>query len=95
MIRFAKKKERGEELGRVGEVLQISPYSPIPCFRLLQKEIAMSKANYLSFGRRMTLIKVTLFNLPVYYLSLFKIPKGVAADIERLKNKFLWRSQQD
>lgn len=59
------------------------------------KRLAMSKAHYLFFGGRMTLVKATLSNLPIYYLSLFKIPKGVATDIENLQNKFLWRGQQD
>lgn len=53
------------------------------------------KSNNLSFGGRITLIKATLSNLPTYYLSLFKIPKGVAAEIDRIQNHFLWRSQQD
>lgn len=41
-----------------------------------------------------TSIKATLSNIPIYYLSLFKIPKGVAAEIERLQNQFLWCGQE-
>jgi len=31
-----------------------------------------------------------LNSLPVYYLSLFKMPKGVAKEIIKLQRKFLW-----
>lgn len=94
MIRFAKKKERGEELGRVGEVLQISPYSPLPSFRLLQKEISHVKSQ-LPIVRKDDSHQSYLIQSPCILLVVIQEPKGVAADIERLKNKFLWRSQQD
>lgn len=41
-----------------------------------------------------TLIKATLSNLPIYYLAVFEIPKGVAAKIERIQIQFLWRGQE-
>lgn len=44
----------------------------------------------MSKGGRLTLIKITLSNLPTYYLSLFPIPLGVANRIEKLKRDFLW-----
>lgn len=58
------------------------------------KRLASRKTKYLSFGERITLIKATLSYLPIYYLSLFKIPEGVAAKIESLQNHFLWRGQE-
>lgn len=54
-----------------------------------KKELTRWKANYLSFGGRITLTKATLSNLPIYFPSLFRIPKGLAAEIERLQNQFL------
>jgi hypothetical protein len=46
---------------------------------------------YVSFeGRRVTLIKSTLSNLPTYYLSLFRIPVGVTNRIEKIQRNFLW-----
>lgn len=39
------------------------------------------------------LSKATLSNLPICYLSLFKIPKGVSIEPETLQNQFLWRGQ--
>lgn len=44
-----------------------------------RKRLARWKANYLSFGGRITLIKA-LSNLLIYYLSLFKIPKYCGRD---------------
>ena len=45
---------------------------------------------YLSKGGRVTLIKSTLSNLPIYFLSLFSIPAAVANRIEKLQRNFLW-----
>lgn len=38
----------------------------------------------------LTLIQSMLSSLPVYYLSLFRIPHCVAGEIERLMRIFLW-----
>ena len=38
----------------------------------------------------MTLIKSTLSNLPIYTMSLFRIPKGVKARLEKIQRDFLW-----
>lgn len=56
-----------------------------PVLDRCKKELASWKANYLSFGDRITLTKETLSSLPIYSLSLFKIPRGIAAEIERIK----------
>ena len=46
-----------------------------------EKRLAIWKANTLSRARRLELIKAVLNNLPLYYLSIFKIPKVVAKKI--------------
>ncbi|CAL5335104.1 unnamed protein product [Camellia sinensis] len=38
----------------------------------------------------MTLVKAVTSSLPVYYLSLFRLPEGVAKEFERLQASFLW-----
>jgi hypothetical protein len=48
------------------------------------------KRMYLSKGGRVTLIKSTLSNLPMYFLSLFPIAATVANRIEKLQCDFLW-----
>ena len=55
-----------------------------------QKRLAWWKRQYLSKGRRQTLIKSTLSSLPIYYMSLFVIPKRVATRLEKIKRDFLW-----
>jgi len=45
---------------------------------------------YLSKGGRITLIKSTLSNIPMYFMSLFHFPKSVANRIEKLQRDFLW-----
>jgi len=49
------------------------------------------KRLYLSKGRRLTLIKSTVSNLPTYYLSLFHVPLSATNRIEKLQRDFLWR----
>ena len=41
-------------------------------------------------GRRLTLIKSTLSNLPIYIMSLFQLPKGVKTRLEKIQREFLW-----
>jgi hypothetical protein len=45
---------------------------------------------YLSKGGRLTLIKSTLSNLPMNFISLLLLPTGVANRIEKLQCDFLW-----
>lgn len=39
-----------------------------------KKKLSSCKRHYTYLGERITLIKATLSNLPVYYMSLFKMP---------------------
>ena len=40
------------------------------------------------------LLKSTLSSLPTYFLSLFTIPKSVAARMESIQGNFLWGSSE-
>ncbi|RVW77597.1 LINE-1 reverse transcriptase-like [Vitis vinifera] len=53
-------------------------------------KLALWKRQYLSKGGRITLIKSTLASMPLYQLSLFRMPKGVARRLEKLQRDFLW-----
>ncbi|KAJ9686999.1 hypothetical protein PVL29_015736 [Vitis rotundifolia] len=44
----------------------------------------------MSKGGRITLIKSTLASIPIYQLSLFRMPKSVVKRIEKLQKDFLW-----
>ncbi|KAM0061725.1 putative RNA-directed DNA polymerase [Helianthus debilis subsp. tardiflorus] len=56
----------------------------------IKRRLASWKANTLSMGGRLTLIKSVLASLPVYYLSLYKAPVKITDQIEKLMRKFLW-----
>ena len=55
----------------------------------IERRLAGWKRPLLSKGERVTLIKSTLANIPMYYMSLFKIPVKVANRIEKLQHDFL------
>ena len=57
--------------------------------RFKRKFVAWKK-QYLSKGGRLTLIKCTLSNLPIYFMSLFAMPRKVRIKLERIQRKFLW-----
>lgn len=59
------------------------------------KRLAGWKKAFVSRGGRLTLIQSVLSSLLVYYPSLFKIPKGVAEEIEKLIRDFLWKGYDD
>ena len=54
-----------------------------------KRKLAVEK-KYLSKGGRLTLIKSTLSNLPIYFLSLFVIPRKVRLRLEKIQMEFLW-----
>ena len=48
------------------------------------------KRQYISKGGRLTLIRSTLSSLPIYFLSLFRMPKIVRSMLEKIQRDFLW-----
>jgi hypothetical protein len=56
----------------------------------MRRKWAGWKKTYLSKGGRLTPIKSTLSNLPMYFLSLFPIPVNVVNRLEKLQRDFLW-----
>ena len=54
------------------------------------KRLAMWKRQYLSKGGRATLIRSTLSNLPIYFMSLLKLPSSVRRRLEQIERDFLW-----
>lgn len=66
-----------------------------PIMDKCKSRLATWKANYLSFAGRVTLMKATLSNLPICHLSLFKNPKGVAFEIEKIQISFLGRDKKE
>lgn len=56
----------------------------------MEHGLARWKKDLFSKGGRLTLIKCTLHNLPIYHLSLLTIPVSIAKKLEALQCKFLW-----
>lgn len=56
----------------------------------LEHRFASWKKLYFSKGGKVALIKSTLSNLPMYFMSPFPLPMGVANRIEKLYRDFLW-----
>lgn len=61
-----------------------------PVIDKVRSRLASWKRRYISFGGRVVLIKSVLCSLPIFYMSLFKMPEGVIKSIESIQAKFLW-----
>lgn len=62
---------------------------------IIEKKLSIRKAQYLSLGERITLIKASLSNLPIHYMSLFKMPKVGSARMDSTRRNFLWEGRSD
>ena len=65
-----------------------------PILEKVEKKLSGWKCLYLSKGGRLMLLKSILSSLPTYFLSLFTIPKFVAARLESIQRNFLWGSSE-
>jgi len=61
----------------------------------VQKRLKSWRSSSLFRAGRLTMIKSVLNSLPLYYLSLFKVPKKMADDIIRIQRKFLWNGDKE
>lgn len=66
-----------------------------PVIDRIRRRLVGWKACYLSKGGRLTLIKAVLTSIPVYFMSLYVIPKMVAQYIEKLLGNFLWKGEDE
>lgn len=62
-----------------------------PMIQAVQQRLAGWKANILSYGGRVTLVKSVLSAMPLHYMQVFRIPKGVLKHVDRMRRNFLWR----
>ena len=56
----------------------------------MRRRLALWKRKYISKGGRITFIKSTLASMPIYHMSLFRMPKIVARRLEKVQRDFLW-----
>ncbi|WKA05206.1 hypothetical protein VitviT2T_023185 [Vitis vinifera] len=55
-----------------------------------RKRLAIWKRQYISKGGRLTLIRSTLSSMPIYFMSLFYLPRKVRLRLEKFQRDFLW-----
>lgn len=60
-----------------------------PIIRKRSAKLAGWKSKHLSMGGRVTLIKATLTDMPLYYMSVFNAPNKVIKQLERIRKNFL------
>ncbi|KAJ9539578.1 hypothetical protein OSB04_026084 [Centaurea solstitialis] len=56
----------------------------------LKGKLSSWKAKLISFGGRLTLVKSVLGSTPLYLMSLFRVPRGVLSELERVRKNFFW-----
>ena len=61
-----------------------------PVMERIKKKLSGWKRRFLSYAGRVTLIKSVLSSLPIFYMSLFKIPVCVAKEIDKIHARILW-----
>lgn len=66
-----------------------------PVISKIENKLSSWKAKLLSRAGRLTLIKSVLNSLPIYFMSMFKMPKEVAQKIVKLQRKFFWGSSSN
>ncbi|KAK1305933.1 hypothetical protein QJS10_CPA10g01486 [Acorus calamus] len=62
----------------------------MPLVGRFERRLEGWKSRFLSFGGKLTLLQSVLSNLPIYYLSIFRIPKGILNHLEGIRRRFLW-----
>ena len=56
----------------------------------MRRRLALWKSQYILKGGRITLIKSSMVSMPVYQMSLFRMPISVARRLEKLQRDSLW-----
>ena len=55
-----------------------------------QKRLVMWKRQFISKRGRLALIRSTLSSMPIYFMSLFCMPRQVRLRLEKIQRDFLW-----
>lgn len=61
-----------------------------PILGKMRRKLATWKQKLLSFGGWICLINSVMNALPLFFLSFFRIPKGVVKEAKRILRTFLW-----
>ncbi|XP_058216715.1 uncharacterized protein LOC131327580 [Rhododendron vialii] len=66
-----------------------------PVLERTQKRLSIWRTRTISTGGRLTLINHNSSTLPIYFMSLFKMPVAVAKMLEKLQRQFFWGDTPD
>ena len=72
--------------------LRIQDWQPV--FEKVETRLGGWWARLLSRGGRLVLLKSVLAAIPIYYMSIFKMPAGVSRLLEKTMQSFFWRGSQ-
>ena len=64
-----------------------------PVVETISKKLERWHKAHLSKGGRLTLLQSVLGSVPIYYMSVFKMPVKVSLIIEKLVRDFLWEGK--
>ena len=64
-----------------------------PVVESISKRLESWFKSHLSRGGRSTLLQSVLGSIPLYYMSIFKMPRQVAVVLERLMRNFFWEGK--
>jgi mannosylglycoprotein endo-beta-mannosidase len=62
-----------------------------PVLSTIRAKLSIWKGEFLSMAGRICLIKSILNSLPLYYMSVFTMPKGITKAISSINRCFLWK----
>ncbi|KAH7676557.1 hypothetical protein IHE45_07G024900 [Dioscorea alata] len=61
---------------------------------IVRSRLSPWKSTYLSLGGRLTLLNSVLSTVPVYWISVFKLPIWVLNKIYKIRRDFLWKGPE-
>ena len=64
----------------------------ITMWERFHRKLAMWKRQFISKGGRLTLIRSTMLTLPIYLMSLLRLPRRVSLRLEKIQRDFFWGS---
>ncbi|XP_019433997.1 PREDICTED: uncharacterized protein LOC109340726 [Lupinus angustifolius] len=73
--------------------MRIATWSPV--IESFKKRLSSWQHNLISFGGRVTLIKLVFNSLSIYFFSFFKAPVAVILELEKIQRRFLWGRGED
>ena len=56
-----------------------------------RRRLSMRKRQYISKGKKLTMIHSTISNLPIYFMSFFTTLRIFSLRLEKIQRNFLWR----